>query len=440
MSESDSAILALDPPKIHLPLPPLVPLYRIPTVPEEPLGSESRCGHWNGRNYFQHPITSIVRDERPAVLSNCDVPCVWETSPSSKYIDIGRGSCDHAFSFSQTMEAAYSNHFHNSNPRSIIGNCHLDSDVPSPYFSWVEYGFMEELKPKHEKAMAAAWISNCGAGNGRLNYLKRLMDAGVTVDSYGSCLNNKANPRGKLDWFKSKIVALQGYKFAIAFENTFRTDYVTEKLFMSFIAGSVPIHMGVNDVHKFAPSNHSVISIHDFPNPEALAKYLLFLDSNPAEYRKYLDWKWKGYSPDFQAMVDLSNMHSTCRACIEAADRYRFMFGDPHSSVRPFPMDDPDFSPYGVDFWVKIRERNKFWFKRLWLPNDLTIEILNASVTRLFKIRAPAMLYTIQTQSRPHHTIKTQSEVSKYVRPMTELEVIIIIRPDFSDLVEPDFL
>ena len=410
----------------------------VPSVPDPPLGPNPQCGHWNGRDYRQHPIFSNVRSESPQVLRSCDVPCVWNRDAHMKIVDIGRGSCGHSFSFVQSMEAVYGNSFVNEDRSRIVSNCHLDSDVPAPYFSWVEYGFMEPLRPKTQQSLVAAWISNCGARSGRLDYLQRLMAAGVTVDSYGACMNNKPNPLGKQNWFKSKIEALQSYKFAIAFENTMLTDYVTEKLFMAFIAGSVPIHLGIKDVHKFGPSPHSIISVHDFPSPEDLAKYLLFLDSHPEEYKKYLDWKWKGYSPEFQAMIDLSDSHSTCRACIEAADRYRSDFGDPHPSVRPFPLDDPDFRPFGADLWVKIRPRNKFWFHRLWLPKAPSLEVLFLSVAALYKLEYPSVLFGIQTRERPHRYITTQKDLDTILlTPQVELEAVIIVRPDFSNLVEP---
>ena len=50
----------------------------------------------------------------------------------------------------------------------------------------------------------------------------------------------------------------------------------------------------------FAPSDHSFINVNDFANTEALAKHLLYLESNDTAYREYLQWKVDGYSDDFQ--------------------------------------------------------------------------------------------------------------------------------------------
>lgn len=68
----------------------------------------------------------------------------------------------------------------------------LSSDVPVGYFSWAEYDLMAPLQQKTEKALAAAFISNCGARNFRLQALEALERANISIDSYGRCHHNKA--------------------------------------------------------------------------------------------------------------------------------------------------------------------------------------------------------------------------------------------------------
>lgn len=67
----------------------------------------------------------------------------------------------------------------------------LSSDVPVGYFSWAEYDIMAPLLPKREEALAAAFISNCGARNFRLQALSMLEELGVKIDSYGACHRNR---------------------------------------------------------------------------------------------------------------------------------------------------------------------------------------------------------------------------------------------------------
>ena len=66
----------------------------------------------------------------------------------------------------------------------------LKSDVPVGYFSWAEYPLMDPPKKKTKKALAAAFISNCGARNDRLQIMSMLQSEGVPVDSYGLCDQN----------------------------------------------------------------------------------------------------------------------------------------------------------------------------------------------------------------------------------------------------------
>lgn len=67
----------------------------------------------------------------------------------------------------------------------------LSSDVPVGYFSWAEYDIMAPVQPKTESSLAAAFISNCGAPNFRLQALEALENSSVKIDSYGGCHRNR---------------------------------------------------------------------------------------------------------------------------------------------------------------------------------------------------------------------------------------------------------
>lgn len=69
----------------------------------------------------------------------------------------------------------------------IIMTTSLSSDVPVGYFSWAEYDIMAPVGPKSADAFAAAFISNCGARNFRLQALEALEKLEIKIDSYGSC-------------------------------------------------------------------------------------------------------------------------------------------------------------------------------------------------------------------------------------------------------------
>lgn len=50
---------------------------------------------------------------------------------------------------------------------------------------------MAPVQPKTENALAAAFISNCGARNFRLQALEVLERANIKIDSFGSCHRNR---------------------------------------------------------------------------------------------------------------------------------------------------------------------------------------------------------------------------------------------------------
>lgn len=167
----------------------------------------------------------------------------------------------------------------------------LTSDVPIPYAEYFESS--EEPLPLSEKQgrLAAAFVSNCGANNGRTRYLKELMNY-MKIDSFGGCVHNAEVPSeyksSSRDQTKQKTIS--HYKFTLAFENSDDDDYITEKLYQPLRYGSVPVFRGCKNVEDFAPP-HSVIDANKFESAQALAEYLNYLDRNDTAYNEYLHWK-----------------------------------------------------------------------------------------------------------------------------------------------------
>ncbi|UOG76002.1 glycosyltransferase family 10 [Hymenobacter tibetensis] len=84
-----------------------------------------------------------------------------------------------------------------------------------------------------------------------------------------------------------KIDVLRQYRFNIAYENTNGLPgYLTEKIFDSFAACTVPIYWGDPDVAKSIPKD-CFIDRRDFKSNEEL--YQFIADMNYSEYRKYTE-------------------------------------------------------------------------------------------------------------------------------------------------------
>jgi len=214
----------------------------------------------------------------------------------------------------------------NLNEVDFLGTTRLASDIPMIYGSFAEYNFMAppiplSIKAKTE-ALAVMFISNCGDLTGRLEVASALMQAGITIHSYGRCLNNRQVSdatfvQGEFaTTHNEKSEIIRYYKFVLAFENTEAEDYVTEKLFQVFVAGAIPIVLGASNAVDFAPSDHALIHANDFESIDALAEYLRYLDTHDEAYNQYIDFKEKGFSPQFlRFMAATTDMHSLCRLC-----------------------------------------------------------------------------------------------------------------------------
>ena len=155
-------------------------------------------------------------------------------------------------------------------------------------------------KGNGERGLVMYIQSDCGTPSDRDAYVTELMKY-VQVDSYGKCLHNKDLPEKLVDPVTGMnspdlLDIIGSYKFVLAFENAVCQDYITEKFWRSFEAGSVPIYKGSSSIKDWAPSNHSVIVVDDFDSPQKLGEYLKLLDANDEEYEKYLSYKTLGVS------------------------------------------------------------------------------------------------------------------------------------------------
>ncbi|KAH3767477.1 glycoprotein 3-alpha-L-fucosyltransferase A [Pelomyxa schiedti] len=418
------------------------------TPEEKPAKTSLSCPHSAGRNYYKQPVVFQKGISQQQInMSACDIPCIIVSEAKVfGYIDgtmtrlpgsnpaHSPESCDHVQKIIFSMESAvqYPICELESARRNfdIVATYDLDSDVPAPYFSWAEYDFMSPVVPKTAKSMAVALISNCHAMNNRLQYLSALMDAGVTVDSFGSCLKNAEFPSTLHtgNYFDEKIALTRNYKFAIAFENSNTKDYVTEKLFATFVAGAVPIHMGIEDVHRFGPSPHSIISVHDFVSPQSLAAYLKMLDKNDTMYQEYLSWKVKGYSKEFKALVDIANVHSSCRLCIKIADNQRAMYGEPQIPSKYKSYLDLDTVPSERDYLrFKARSRGTFWFYKLHMPlSDFTYPTLVSRLTQFLPHPPNTDVWEITTAANRTNKLTNDADLLRVLHEGAELEVYFV--------------
>ena len=66
---------------------------------------------------------------------------------------------------------------------------------------------------------------------------------------------------------------------------------MTEKLFDTFAASTVPIVDGPDSYEGFIPDQKSIIRMDAFPDPRDLAKYISYLDENDDAYLEHLSFR-----------------------------------------------------------------------------------------------------------------------------------------------------
>ncbi|KAL5229517.1 hypothetical protein ABZP36_028293 [Zizania latifolia] len=324
----------------------------------------------------------------------------------------------------------------------IVMTTSLSSDVPVGYFSWAEYDIMAPVPPKTEEALAAAFISNCGARNFRLQALEMLEKLDVKIDSYGSCHRNRDD---KVD----KVETLKRYKFSLAFENSNEEDYVTEKFFQSLVTGAIPVVIGAPNIQEFSPGEGAILHIKELDDVPSVAKTMNHIASNHEAFNQSLRWKYDGPSDSFKALIDMAAVHSSCRLCIHVATEIH----EKEERTQKF-MNRPCscLSKRGKVYHLFVRERGRFKTESIYLrSNQLTLGALESSVLAKFRslnhvpvwkderplsIRGgdELKLYKIypigltQRQALYQFRFRDDADLEKYIKdhPCAKLEVIFV--------------
>ncbi|OIV93285.1 hypothetical protein TanjilG_23126 [Lupinus angustifolius] len=347
---------------------------------------EESCEEWLEREDGVTYLRDFTKD--PVIVSgadqdwkSCSVGCKFGFNQDMKLDAVFGEPQAGVASILRSMESAEYYHVNNIDTArrkgyNIVMTTSLSSDVPVGYFSWAEYDIMAPVEPKTESALAAAFISNCGANNFRLQALEALENANIKIDSYGACHRNH-------DGRVNKVETLKRYKFSLAFENSNEEDYVTEKFFQSLVAGTVPVFVGAPNIEDFAPYPGSVLHIKKLEDAESIAKTMKHLAENPEAYNQSLRWKYEGPSDSFKALVDMAAVHSSCRLCIHVATTIR-----ENEEKSPAFKKRPCKCTRGSEtvHHIYVRERGRFETESIYLrSSNLTLEALKSAVALKFK-------------------------------------------------------
>ena len=115
----------------------------------------------------------------------------------------------------------------------------------------------------------------------RYNFYK-LLDSKRKVDRPTD--NNRRN--GNL--FDGAINLHKPYRFNIAFENSIKKGWITEKILNAFLAGCIPIYRGDDYIYKFF-NKKAIINANDFDSMESLSDYVIKVDNDKELYESYIN-------------------------------------------------------------------------------------------------------------------------------------------------------
>jgi hypothetical protein len=98
---------------------------------------------------------------------------------------------------------------------------------------------------------------------------------------------------------------ISNFKFCMAFENTNKIGYVTEKLFQAKACGCIPIYWG-NEYSKIDFNQNCFIDILNYNNKNDLIYDLIQIDNNENLYKKLVEEKMLNFSYE-QIIKNLKN-------------------------------------------------------------------------------------------------------------------------------------
>lgn len=255
----------------------------------------------------------VVTNDRPAIVPvRCTVPCMH--SNRRVYEVVRRVRVEGLpFVFVQSMEGpAYYPQLRIDarHANQLWSTTSFRSTIPLPYFSWAEYQIQSPAVDYSLARKSASFIAkNCRSKNDRESLVRKLMQL-TSVQSLSKCLHNAESPVGN----SNKRRMMQQYLFTLAFENQCEEDYITEKLWGSLEAGTLPIYYGAPNIHDHVPEK-SILSVGDYPSIEALAAHVNYLASNQSAYEEYHAWRKKPLPLWFVRKYNFTHTHSDCRLC-----------------------------------------------------------------------------------------------------------------------------
>ena len=107
-----------------------------------------------------------------------------------------------------------------------------------------------------------------------------MLVVGVTVSYETTSIQVSMPPRSK-GW-ESSVEFYSQYRFGLVLENKKKKGYMSEKILVAFMCGTVPIYYGTTDV--FDIFNERAFIYYDVENPQPALDRIAYLEKNRTAY------------------------------------------------------------------------------------------------------------------------------------------------------------
>lgn len=164
---------------------------------------------------------------------------------------------------------------------------------------WFPTGLPEATRPelynrqdrdpiKEKRNRFCSFVYSNGTANPFREKLYQTINAYRSVDGGGKLHHTVDIPKIEgANWLQERIAFEKNYKFSIACENDSHPGYCTEKILISFIAGTIPIYWG-DPLVKTLYNEKAFLNVSDYETPEELVEAIRRIDQNEELYRAML--------------------------------------------------------------------------------------------------------------------------------------------------------
>ncbi|CAD6199090.1 unnamed protein product [Caenorhabditis auriculariae] len=175
----------------------------------------------------------------------------------------------------------------------------LDADIWYPYGHFVrrkspQQVDYEAIWAAKDQTKIATWLaSNCFSQNRRFDLIKKLIDKGLPLDSWGRCGKKPPNCKGISNQGSPCVVDLiRPYKFYMSVENSNCLNYVTEKFYETLRSRmAVPIVLSRKFYRQLGAPDDAFIAIDDFKSLDELIFHVKKVAADKELYLKYHKWR-----------------------------------------------------------------------------------------------------------------------------------------------------